>query len=374
MKEVQLQGSFYEMGIQYGKECKSKIRKFAKGAYIMASLSKKPGSQPFNPNLWYIIPTLFSYKKEKIRWQNLALNYENEIAKYHPNAIDFMKGIAHGATIPYIDILSLNVATENIITCSIWGANGKSTSTGEPFIAMNADEETASQNFEVFLDINPNVGFKYKVTSLVGWTGYNHGMNETGLSIGSTLLWTKPASKRENRPPMLILMKALNECSSVLEVKSLFESVPNHDLGTVFFVADADNLLRIECTPEKKSYTIVRNGSLGNTNLFMSDELKEYDGSSLLKQTLNAHIRKLRMNDLLQKFEGKIDEKAMMKIACDHGKKGTDSYHKSICQHPKGLKYNYKTLVSYIAKPREKCFWIFEGNPCKNKVKKYAFN
>ena len=87
-------------------------------------------------------------------------------------------------------------------------------------------------------------------------------MNETGLSIASALLWTKPASKRENRPPTLVLMKALNECSSVLEVKSLFESVPNHDLGTVFFVADADKLMRIECTPEKRNYTIVMQGSM----------------------------------------------------------------------------------------------------------------
>ncbi len=36
MKELQLKGSFYEMGLTHGRECKKTISKFAKGAYIMA--------------------------------------------------------------------------------------------------------------------------------------------------------------------------------------------------------------------------------------------------------------------------------------------------------------------------------------------------
>ena len=119
----------------------------------MASLSKKPGSQPFNPNLWQLLPTLLTYKKELQKWQNLALGYEKFIEAYHPDAIDFMKGIAEGSDTPYIDILALNIATENIITCSVWGATGTSTLTGETYIGMNADEETATQKFELFLDL-----------------------------------------------------------------------------------------------------------------------------------------------------------------------------------------------------------------------------
>jgi len=49
MKELQLKGSFYEMGLIYGRECKKQIAKFAKGAYIMASLSKKPDAHRVHP-------------------------------------------------------------------------------------------------------------------------------------------------------------------------------------------------------------------------------------------------------------------------------------------------------------------------------------
>ncbi len=373
MKEINLKGSFYEIGVQYGKECKKEIKTFAKMAYLMASLAKKPGSQPFNPNLWYFIPTFLTYKKEKSKWQSFAKEYEKEIIKYHPDAIDFMKGIATGANIHYIDILSLNIATENIITCSVWGAAGKSTKSNEPFIGMNADEEPMTQKFETFSDIIPDKGYRYKVTSLAGWIGYNHGMNEKGLTIASTLLWTKPSEKKVLRPPMLVLMKALNTCSTVEEAKAFFESVPNHELGTVFYIADSNRFMRVECTYEKRVYEIVDNGSLGNTNVIMSEELQKFNGVPLLKQTLNAEIRTKRMIELLDKYEGKIDKDIMQLIASDHGEKGTDTFNKSICQHPKGLRYNFKTLVSFIAQSKEKCFWIYEGNPCKKKVKKYGF-
>lgn len=76
MKAIELNGSFYEMGKQYGVACKKEIKTFAKMAYLMASLSKKPGSQPFNPTIWYMIPTLLTYKGEKSKWQSLAKKYE----------------------------------------------------------------------------------------------------------------------------------------------------------------------------------------------------------------------------------------------------------------------------------------------------------
>ena len=374
MKEITLKGTFYEMGKQYGEACKKYTKSFAKMTYLMTSLAKKPGSQPFNPNLWYFIPTYFTYKKEKPKWQILAKEYEKEIIEYHSDAIEFMKGIAKGADIPYIDVLCLNIATENMITCSVWGASGKSTINDEPIIAMNADEETMTQKYETFLDINPDKGYRYKVTTFPGWVGYNHGMNEKGLAFAGTLLWTKPAEEKRVRPPMLVLMKVLNTCSSVKQVKEFFESVPNHALGTVFYIADSEKFMRVECTPEKRVYEIVENGSLGTTNLLMSEELQKYDGISLLKQSLNAENRKKRMAEFLDKYEGEIDKDIMHLIASDHGEKGTDTYRKSMCQHPKGLRYNYKTLVSFIAQPKEKCFWIYEGNPCENKVKKYSFD
>lgn len=374
MKNINLQGSFFEMGQQYGKECKKEIKSFAKMSYILASLGKKPGSQPFNPNMWRFIPTLLTYKKEKARWQGLAKQYEKEILKYHPDAIDFMKGVAQGAELPYMDVLTLNVATENMITCSAWGAAGKSTLHNETLIGMNSDEETAASKYYHFLSINPDKGYRYKVTALSGWAGFNHGMNEKGLAWAGTLLWTKPENPKTLRPPMMVLMKVLNTCSKVEEAKAYFESVPNVELGNVFYIADAEKIMHVECTYEEKVYKIIENGSQGNTNLVTSPELQHLDIGQALKQNLNADSRSIRMKKLLSRYDGKIDVDVMHSIASDHGDKEDGTWNKSICQHPRGLKYNYKTLVNFIAQPKEKCFWIYEGCPCENKVTEYNFN
>jgi len=373
MKELTLQGSFYDMGCQFGKTCKKEIKTFAKMSYLMASLAKKPGSQTFNPNKWYIIPTFLTYGKEKKKWQALARAYEQEIQKYHPDAIDFMKGIAEGSDSPYIDVLTMNISTENMITCSVWGATGASTRNKEPFIGMNADEETTAQKYERMLHVNPDKGFRYKVTAFTGWVGYNHGMNEKGLTFASSLLWTKPAPEKHIAPPILVLMKVLNTCSCVEEVKEYFESVPNHELGTDFYIADTQKFMRVECTYEKRVYEIVENGTLGNTNLLTSPELQHLNGAPEMKQTLNAETRSRRMAALFDQYDGVIDAEVMHTIASDHGVIGESTEGKSICQHQHGLRYPYKTLVSFIAQPREKCFWIYEGNPCENQVKQYNF-
>ena len=373
MKELTLQGSFYDMGFQFGKACKKEIKTFAKMSYLMASLSKKPGSQTFNPNKWYIIPTFFTFGKEKKKWQSLARDYEKEIRIYHPDAIDFMKGIAGGSDLPYIDILALNISTENMITCSVWGASGGSTRNSEPFIGMNSDEEPATRKYERVLHVNPDKGFRYKVSAFTGWVGYNHGMNEKGLAFAGSLLWTKAAPQKQIRPPMLVLMKALNTCSTVEEAKEFFESVPNHELGTDFYIADTQKFMRVECTYEKRVYEIVENGTRGNTNLLTSPELQHLNGAPEMKQTLNAETRSKRMAALFEQYDGNIDAEVMHAMASDHGIKGESTEGKSICQHQHGLRYPFKTLVSFIAQPREKCFWLYEGNPCKNNVKQYQF-
>jgi isopenicillin-N N-acyltransferase-like protein len=373
LDEINLKGNFFEMGEQLGKARAKHIQSFCKMSFFMASISKKPGSQTFNPNLWYILPTLLTYRRDKRAWREWASQYEQVISVYQPDAIEFMKGVANGSQIPYDDILFFNVVTESILTCSIWGASGSSTKTGEPFIGMNADEEPMAAKYEAFLDIQPDTGYRYKVTAFAGWSAFNHGMNEKGLALASTLLFLKPPEQKVIRPPSFVLMKALNTCASVEEAKAFFESVPNVAVGMVFYLADAEKFMRVECTPAKRIYEVVENGALGNANMVMNEELKPYDAVPELKQSFNAIPRTKRMQKLLDRYNGAIDEDVMRAIASDHGAASDGTQGKSICQHAKPLRYNFQTLVSFIAKPKEKCFWITEGCPCRGNTKKHGF-
>ena len=89
LDEITLNGNFFEMGEQLGNARAKHIRSFCRMSYFMASLSKKPGSQPFNPNLLYVLPALMTYRRDKRVWREWASQYEQVILVYHPEAIDF---------------------------------------------------------------------------------------------------------------------------------------------------------------------------------------------------------------------------------------------------------------------------------------------
>ena len=71
--------------------------------------------------------------------------------------------------------------------------------------------------------------------------------------------------------------------------------------------------------------------------------------------------------------EGENKKCLFYKIISDHGSPEDDSVNKSVCVHPEHTK-GIKTCASIILSPRDKTMKVFEGNPCKNNVKKYEFS
>lgn len=368
LDSITLRGTFEQMGEQYGRRAAKKIRSFAKMSRVMASLAHKPGSKPFDPNLWHLPSVLLTRGRDRARWHDVAAGYEEVLQTYHPDALNFMRGIARGAELDDLDVLFLNVSTENILTCSIWGATGTATASGEPLIAMNADEEPMASKYEMLVDYRPITGYRYKVTAFAGWLGFNHGMNEKGLALASTLLFLRPPEgPLAVRPPMFVLMRALNTCATVDEARAWFESVPNHAVGSVFYLADSEKLMRVECSPEGRVYEVVENGALGNANRVTSQELSHLDLVPELRQSFNADLRTHRLASLLGELDGRIDRDAMHRIAADHGVEADGTAGKSICQHAKMLRYNFQTLVSFVAQPRRRTFWVVDGCPCSGR-------
>ncbi|MCG8570931.1 MAG: C45 family peptidase [Spirochaetes bacterium] len=372
--ELKLSGSYHAMGINYGKAFKKEIRSLVNMFHLGITLSKKPGSELFKPNMRYLLSALLNYKKDKIKWQYAAQEHQKFIDAYYPQGGDFMKGIAEGAGLCYSDILHINVSMENMFTCSAWGASGTSTKNNEPIIGMNGDDDPALQKYYRMLDIQPEQGYRFRALTVAGWIFWAHSMNEKGLACALKMVFQIPQAKREAGVPALILCKALNTCSTVEEVREYFESLPNVASGFLFYFADSEKFMKVECCPAGRDYDIVKNGTRGTTNMAHSDLARPYNLIPHgLDESINAVPRQLRMSYLLKKYDGKIDWDIMHAIASDHGDKESDTYYRSMCQHKKILKYNFKTISSFIAVPRKKSFWIFEGNPCENKVTKYEF-
>lgn len=369
MKELSLTGNYYEMGKQYGQGCRKEIKLFVKTVYFMVSISKKPGSTAFSPNMRYMLQTLVNLSNDKKSFRNSLGVFEAKINQYFPESLEMIRGIAEGSKCEYEDILFLNIAVDVMLNCSCWGASGTATTSGHTLIGMNADEEKMTQKYEVMLHLNPDSGYAVKGTAMMGSVCLNHGMNETGLALASHLYFLKSTDPSTKNIPLFVMYKALFHCRSVAEVSALYDTLPNIDIGAVFYIADSERFLKIECSSTDRISETIKDGVRGTTNIPEEECIKVKDlfGEYSDKKNMNARHRQKRMKNLLDQWDGRIDVNAMISIASDHG--GEDETQgKSICQHGA-----IKTVVSFIADPEEKKIYVFEGNPCENKMFCYGF-
>ncbi|WP_430885934.1 C45 family autoproteolytic acyltransferase/hydolase [Fusibacter sp. JL216-2] len=369
MKELHLSGSFYDMGVDYGKTFKKDIKLFSKFIYLMVSLCRQPGSTTFSPNMKYFLHSLFSLKKDKKKFREGMVYFENTLKEYAPDMLEMIRGISEGSGLDLEDVMFLNMATDVMMTCSIWGAHGEASKNKNTLIGMNADESKEVEKYEIMIHMTPKSGKQVKGSVMVGTVLLNHGMNEDGLAWAGTLFFLEIDGLIKGNIPLVVLQRPLYECASVDEAMRLIDKLPNTNLGAVVYLGDSEQLVRYECSDDIRIKTIVENSVLGTTNLPEAEALRKKD---LFKgypdnKNLNARHRHARMQDLISQHEGDFDIDLMKKIASDHDLGGPHE-NMSMCQHGK-----FKTLVTYIADPSNRCFYINFGNPCKDAFKKYTF-
>jgi len=336
----------------------------------MVSLSKQPGSTSFSPNMKYLLHTLVSLRNDKKKFREGMSYFEKCIKQHFPEMLDMIYGIAEGSGVDFEDVLFLNVATDVMMTCSIWGASGSTTKNSNVLIGMNADESKEVEKYELIIHLNPSEGKRVKGTVMAGIVMLNHGMNESGLAFASTLYFLDIHGLIDGNIPYLVLQKVLFKCDTALEAAEMIDGLPNTNTGIVVYLGDSKKLIRYECSNITREKEWIIDNMKGNTNIPEAQSIRKQDLFETYKdkQNMNANHRNVRMKALIAEYNGNIDIEAMKVIASDHGDQG-EHKNKSICQHGK-----VKTLVSYIADPAEKCMYISLGNPCEGEYKKITFN
>lgn len=375
MRKEILEGTFFEIGEQYGHLFKRQIRTFNFMMRLMSVVSEGEGRDFFRPKPYHFPAALFQMRKYRRIYQGVAEEFKANIQQYYPEILDVMKGMAKSTQLDYRDILFMNCLIEYRLKCSTIGAAGKSTAQGGPLLAMNADETKFVENYEVLLDIKPTKGYRFIAVFMAGVLLPNFGMNETGLSMASQLLFLDNSGVKKLRMPTLLKYSILHRCQTVQEAIEVLEPIPPAGIGSSIFIADANQLLVSEENYAAKKIQVYDNGQHYNGNLPLFDEMAPYTKLDKLDdiQNYNAIYRHRRLKNLLQQQDGNIREEVLYKIIADHGSTQDNTLNKSICVHPKNTQ-GIKTVSSFIANPREKSMRIFEGNPCQNKVSTHGFD
>jgi len=370
MKIVKIKGTPYEMGLEYGKQCKKEIGYSLSIFYLYGALSLTPGYRSGHPKILEMLPTFFTYKRKKSELRSVAKKYEEMIQQYRPEMIEEMQGIAKGAEVDYQDILYINAFPEVVDGCSVLLACGKASSNEETILGMNTDEMKRTQKTQVILIAEPDDGAKYIGTTFAGIVGLFQGMNQNGLVMAGMLLNLKKSEIPSIGMPYFMIMEAfMSKCTNTDEGLTLFKEFPKTSCPSAFFFADKAKAARIEASAEEYDITVIENDAVGCCMRPLSEKMKKYDTTLELdpRMTINAIPRTKRMDELITKHYGSLNTNTMMEIARDHGENETKN--KSICQHT----FGGVTIGSFIAKPGDLKMWICHGSPCKNEYEEFTF-
>jgi hypothetical protein len=374
MKEITLQGSFFEMGQLYGNHFKSEIKKMVFEVRLMAIASEGEGRDFFRPKIHHMISGLFKIKKYRKIYREVATEFETNIVKYYPEILELIKGISDTTKVDYKDLIFVNCLLEYSLKCSAFGATGTSTKEGKPLIAMNADESKAIQKYYVTINLKPDNAYHFTAVYITGMVFPVFGMNEHGLALAYIGLFLENDSITNIRMPILLKSSVIHNCKTVSEAKQLFDEIPPSGMGSAIYIADSNQLLAHEESAILKKTFIYENGSHHTANFPLSKELQEYVKLDKLDDIVFffAKNRHRRIGNFLKKYGGSLDEDIFYQIISDHGSTEDDSVNKSVCVHPENSK-GIKTCASIILSPRDKRMKVFEGNPCQNNSKTFTF-
>ena len=169
LKIVEVGGSHYEMGFQYGGAC------------------------PEISDMLDMTYQLFGGRdKAKSIAEKYTPMYLPYTEKYAPEIVEEMEGMADGANVNFQDILFLNITYEISVLslmegCTSFAASGEVTANGKLIAGQNLDHVEFWQDYMILLKMKPANGPSIMAVTAPGCLSLI-GINSAGISVNINLL------------------------------------------------------------------------------------------------------------------------------------------------------------------------------------------
>ncbi|MHA2251566.1 MAG: C45 family autoproteolytic acyltransferase/hydrolase [Candidatus Kariarchaeaceae archaeon] len=343
MMQVNLKGSYYNMGIEYGKMIKNKL-------------------------------TLPNPENEQIKW---ATECEPIVKKYASGLLEEIQGIADSTDISYEQLIAYllyhppgigkyfnsNAPINLKQNCTVFAISGERTKDGRPIFARNYDYDSENQNYFHAFNTHPNnklrsLGFS---DHMVGRYG---GVNESGLAVAITAM-----PFYNGKPSSGILLNIatrwmLDSFETTKEAVEYLNNIP-HCEGVHYVIADkSSNIAKIETTPEKVNVIYANNGLVLATNHFVSDEMKPLT-IELKEENSGTTVKRYNgVSEWYETTDKEIDIDSIKYILSDHDN--------AVCDHfIMDGEEKYSTIWSWIVSLGSDNIDLCVGSPCKNGYKSF---
>jgi isopenicillin-N N-acyltransferase-like protein len=355
-------GSFYDMGLTHGRECKELIQR------TLRRLQRTTG---------------VTSKKDMVEMAAHCLPYAEE---YAPELVEEVKGIAEGAEIDFGLVFALNcyselwyaaaglgkVASEG---CTTFGVTPIATKSGKTYLAWNCDFYEWWEDTVIFLRLTSQKVAPLLVFTYAGLVGANAGINRHFAFVVNGLA---SSGKPYGVPYSFICRKALQQRTMGDAIEAILTAKRSIGSSKNFLLANASGeLYSIETSSDDYEVIFPTSGYIGHTNHYTTLKMK-LKGLGRTKGTSQSILRWARINTLLGESVGHIDYNTLIEFMKDHA-----NHPASICRHTDrddqsqdGLYFSTtlpdsKTIAGLIFDLCDLRMFVARGNPCCNEFKEY---
>ena len=349
LKVVEVSGSNYEMGFQYGSACPEIAR--------MRDMTFQ----------------LFGGREEAANLKKKYIPmYLPRAEKYAPEIVEEMKGMAAGAKVDFEDIFFLNITYEisavPVAGCTTFAAAGKATASGEVIAGQNFDYIKNWDDFVILLKMSPADGPRFMAVTAAGCLGLI-GLSSAGLSVNLNLLRDKDSLTPHAGVPTHMILRKVFMSRDLGDAITAIASADGRAAKNYLLTSAQGDIIDVETNTTDVDIQFPEKGIYTHANYFKAEWFKSNDTAPLLSP--DSYIRASRLFQLMEEQRGKLSIDIMKQLLENH-----NNHPGSVCRHqnpraPLPIAKLMKTVVSIISCPKEQKAYICHGNPCENEYFEY---
>lgn len=197
----------------------------------------------------------------------LARTFIDALEQSVPEIVEEMRGIAIGAGVDFLDILTLNLRSEIALTAFSDGctsiAQALNGGLGEVFIAQNWDWVGEAANALVLMDIERLGTPRIRMLGEAGLVG-KFGFNSAGVGVCMNAILAEGLDKK--KLPVHIAIRKSLECSSFEEALTMLNYKGVSSTVNLVIGDSGGNIGTIECSPFGNTLIPPRSGTVCHTN------------------------------------------------------------------------------------------------------------
>lgn len=282
---------------------------------------------------------------------------------------EFVRGMAKGSGLSEEEatLLLLHEEIVHAKPCTALGATGSATLDSKAIIGQNWDWNAPLYPWSRLLRI--------KASGMPAMLNYSYpglwasaGINEHGMSLAWTGAGYLPKVKPKTGIPTYLLIAGILTCRNCREAVELVQKTPIAGCF-VFFIADADGEVWVLEGGAGKVEAVQCTDVIGRANHYETPQLIKASKQVIPPPgpRVNTTLRAARMNEMLSRYNGRIDNAAVEAMLRDH----ENGMGFSICQHPVPGRGGM-TVDSFYIKPAQRELWIARGHQCRHRYERHV--